>query len=169
MRQAELGAQSQLEKHHSPKFSYNLVRSWAFVPTENNDKKLFNTIISFHTGQMSKGSTIVLQLFLCLHVVSMSFFSKMKKTKNRPVSGMNHISLYTTKPLRITAFQTLWLHLEVFHLLLRKNYQKGKKKIYHIPKPIFHFSNVELKKKTILQRELSNLHQPVVSNTLKLT
>lgn len=33
---------------------------------------------------------------------------------------------------------------------------------YHMLKPIFYFSNGELKKKIILQREFLNLHQSVV-------
>ena len=125
-----------------------------FCPFWKQTKKLSNAIISLLTGQISRGFTIVPQLFLSSHGIYIIFFPKMKKTKNRLVWVINHVPLYTIKPLWTKASQTSWLLLEVVHLLLRKNYQKKKYlNFYHIPKPIFYFSNVELNKKKLFCKE----------------
>ena len=141
---------------------YGLCPFWKQRKKKKKTTKCHNLFSHWANINRIHDLTTIVSLSSCgIYII---FFPKMKKTKNRLVWVINHVPLYTIEPLWTKAFQTSWLFLEVVHLLLRKNYQKKKNlNFYHILKPRFYFSNVEMnKKKIILQRELSNLHQSIV-------
>lgn len=125
--------------------NYNSVRSWAFIHSGNKEKTIKCHHLFSHWANRIRDFAIIVFLSSCgyLH----NFSPPMKKRNNGPVWVINHIPLSDDQTPVKKTFQTRWSHSGSGSLITEREGPKTKSRFYHIPKPIFYFSNVESKKK----------------------